>query len=155
MKGFIFDLDGTVYLGNQMIHGAAEAIQALRARGDKVVFLINKPIATRLSYAGKLTRMGIPATLVDVLNSSSILARYLQKVLKSGEKVLVIGEEPIRTELRDHQIPIEEDNYRVDYAVLSWDRDFTYDKLNLLYQAAVYYCLQSGSNLSYGKRPNP
>ena len=43
-KGYIFDLDGTVYLGDKEIDGAAEAINNLRERGDKVIFLTNKPI---------------------------------------------------------------------------------------------------------------
>ncbi|GAA4846235.1 HAD-IIA family hydrolase [Paenibacillus vulneris] len=137
MRGYIFDLDGTVYLGDKMIEGAAETIRTLRERGDKVVFLSNKPIATRQSYSEKLTKMGIPTRVEDVLNSSLIVARYLQKKLQPGEKVYVIGEQPIHDELHEHGIPITGDSVRPDYVVLSWDRQFTYDKLNLVYQAAV------------------
>lgn len=135
MKGFIFDLDGTLYLGESMIEGAAEAVQALRDRGDRVVFLTNKPIATRLSYAEKLTKMGIPATLDDVLNSSQIVAKYLQKHMKPSDRIYVIGEEPIHEELREHGIPYTLEINDLDYVILSWDRQFTYDKLNYLYQA--------------------
>ncbi|WP_223068365.1 HAD-IIA family hydrolase [Paenibacillus caui] len=139
MRGYIFDLDGTVYLGDRLIEGAAEAIQTLKERGDKVVFLSNKPIATRQSYVQKLTKMGIPTDLREILNSSLIVARYLQKRLKTGEKVYVIGEEPIKEELREHGItPLDAyDTSIPDYVVLSWDREFNYDKLNRLYQAAV------------------
>ncbi|MEF2246772.1 HAD-IIA family hydrolase [Paenibacillus sp. IITD108] len=138
MKGFIFDLDGTVYLGDRMISGAAETIQALRDRGDKVLFLTNKPIATRQSYVDKLVGMGVPATLSEVLNSSQLVALYLKEHLKEGEKVLVIGEEPIRKELHEHGIAIVDDNScDVDYVVLSWDRQFHYDDLNVMYQAVV------------------
>ncbi|WP_028548840.1 HAD-IIA family hydrolase [Paenibacillus sp. UNC451MF] len=137
MKGYIFDLDGTVYLGDKMIEGAAETIQALRERGDKVVFLSNKPIATRQSYSDKLTKMGIPTEVEDVLNSSLIVARYLKGKLQPEDKVYVIGEQPIHDELREHGIPITEDSVKPDYVVLSWDRQFTYDKLNIVYQAAV------------------
>jgi arabinose operon protein AraL len=146
MRGFIFDLDGTVYLGERLIPGAAEAIQTLRERGDKVVFLSNKPIATRMSYAAKLTRMGIPTKVEDVLNSSLIVARYLKQRIKSGERVLVIGEEPIREELRQCGIPLSSDPREVAYVVLSWDRQFSYDKLNDLYQAAVNGAVVIASN---------
>ena len=137
MRGYIFDLDGTVYLGDKMIEGAAETIRALRERGDKVVFLSNKPIATRQSYSDKLTKMGIPTRVEDVLNSSLIVARYLKKMVQPEDKVYVIGEKPIHDELREHGITITEDSVNPDYVVLSWDRQFTYDKLNLVYQAAV------------------
>lgn len=146
MKGFIFDLDGTVYLGDQLIDGAVEAIQTLRSRGDKVIFLSNKPIATRQSYAHKLTKMGIPTSIDDILNSSLIVARYLQNVCKEDDKVLVIGEEPIRDELRDHGISMSENPLEVNYVVLSWDRQFTYDRLNDLYQAAIRGAVVIASN---------
>ncbi|WNQ13333.1 HAD-IIA family hydrolase [Paenibacillus aurantius] len=151
MRGYIFDLDGTVYLGERLIEGAAEAIRTLRERGDKVVFLSNKPIATRQSYAHKLTKMGIPTELGDILNSSLILARYLKKIVKPGETVYVIGEEPICSELREHGITPrqDEEDIRPQYVVLSWDRQFTYDKLNRLYQAAVNGAVIIASNPDY------
>jgi arabinose operon protein AraL len=146
MKGFIFDLDGTVYLGDKMIDGAAEAIAVLRARGDKIVFLSNKPIATRMSYARKLSKMGIPTSVRDVLNSSLIVARYLKEHMLPGQNVFVIGERPIRDELARHGISIIETSEAADYVVLSWDRKFTYAKLNQLYQAALKGAIVIASN---------
>jgi len=137
VRGYIFDLDGTVYLGDKMIDGAAEAIRTLRDRGDRVVFLSNKPIATRESYVKKLTKMGIPVTLDDVLNSSQIVAEYLLSQVREGESVYVIGEDPIIEELKRHQIPMTDDSNRAEYIVLSWDRQFTYDKLNIAFQAML------------------
>ncbi len=137
MKGFIFDLDGTVYLGDKLIEGAAETIQALRDRGDKVLFLTNKPIASRQSYVEKLNALGIAAQLDEVLNSSQLTALYLQKNLKEHENVLVIGEQPIKDELKTHGISFVEDSFNVNYIVLSWDRQFHYNDLNLMHQAVV------------------
>ena len=59
-RGFIFDLDGTLYLGDALLPGAAEALARLRAAGKKVAFVSNKPIGTRQEYAEKLNRLGIP-----------------------------------------------------------------------------------------------
>lgn len=137
MRGYVFDLDGTVYLGERMIEGAADAIRTLRERGDKIVFLSNKPIATRTSYVEKLTKMGIPTTLDDVLNSSLIVARYLSKRVQRGQTVYVVGEEPIREELREHGIVCTDNSEAADYVVLSWDRQFHYDQLNDVFQAAI------------------
>jgi phosphoglycolate/pyridoxal phosphate phosphatase family enzyme len=146
MRGYIFDLDGTIYLGDRLIDGADEAIRTLRARGDKVLFLSNKPIADRLSYVKKLNRMGIPASLDDVMNSSQIVAGYLKKIMSGRERVLVIGEEPICEELRMHGITPMDGDGHPNYVVLSWDRQFTYDKLNRLYQAAVRGSIIIASN---------
>jgi arabinose operon protein AraL len=50
-RGWLFDLDGTVYLGETLLPGAAETIAALRAAGRRVAFLSNKPLYTRADYA--------------------------------------------------------------------------------------------------------
>jgi len=71
-RGFIFDLDGTVYLGERLLPGAREVIAALRATGRRVCFLSNKPIQSRADYAAKLTRLGIPAGVDEVINSRVI-----------------------------------------------------------------------------------
>ena len=62
-RGWLFDLDGTVYLGEGVVPGAAEAIAGLRGDGRRVAFLSNKPLYTRADYAEKLTRLGIPAKI--------------------------------------------------------------------------------------------
>jgi arabinose operon protein AraL len=134
-KGYIFDLDGTVYLGDHPIEGAAEAISTLKNRGDRVVYLSNKPIATRLSYVDKLNKMGIEASLEDVLNSSYIMANYLKETLVEGQSVYVIGEEPLLQELEAQEILMTVNPLEASYVVLSWDRTFTYDKINAAFQA--------------------
>lgn len=135
MKGFIFDLDGTVYLDEDIIDGAVEAIRELKNRGDKVVFLTNKSISTRLDYVNKLKRLGIDATLDQVINSNYITARYLKDHLKTGESVLVIGEQPLFEELIEMGISITDNEKQAKYVVLGWDRKFTYDKINKAFQA--------------------
>lgn len=134
-KGFIFDLDGTVYLDNRLIDGAREAIQELRDRGDKIVFLTNKSIETIHTYVKKLSGLGISVKREDVVNSNFLTARYLASKLSEGEKVMVIGEQPLYDELMSMGIQISEDASDVSYVVLGWDREFTYDKLNRAFQA--------------------
>ncbi|MGY0691479.1 HAD-IIA family hydrolase [Virgibacillus sp. FSP13] len=134
-RGFIFDLDGTVYLDNKLIAGAAEAISYLRKRGDKVVFLTNKSIATVDNYVEKLNRLGIGTDRNEVVNSNYLVASYLKAKLKQDGKVLVIGEQPLFDELRRSGIAITENSKDASYVVLGWDREFTYEKLNHAFQA--------------------
>ena len=53
LNGYIFDLDGTIYIDSEIIPGVPEAIRGLKERGDKVVFLTNKSIASRKEYVEK------------------------------------------------------------------------------------------------------
>jgi len=132
-RGWLVDLDGTVYLGEQLIDGAAEAMAALRAEGRRIAFLSNKPLQTREEYAAKLTRLGIPAAADDVINSSLVLARHL-RTLDPGAPVFVIGEPPMQAEMRAHGFEVRDDE-RVRWVVIALDRTFTYAKLNIALQA--------------------
>ncbi len=132
-RGWLFDLDGTVYLGKQLIPGAKEVIAELRRAGRRVAFLSNKPLQTRGDYALKLTRLGVPAAPDDVINSSLVLARYLRD-LDPGAPVFVIGEAPMIAEMRAHGFEVRNDE-RVRWVVIAFDRTFTYAKLNTALQA--------------------
>src|SRR2546428_8819879 len=132
-RGWLLDLDGTVYLGEALIPGAAEAIAALRADGRRVAFLSNRPLQTRAEYAAKLTRLGVPAAGEDVINSSLVLARHLAR-LDPGAPVFVIGEPPLVAELRAHGFDVRPD-HRVRWVVIAFDRTFDYAKLNTALQA--------------------
>jgi len=132
-RGWLLDLDGTVYLGEQLIPGAAVAIAALREAGRRVAFLSNKPLQTRDDYAAKLSRLGVPATADDVINSSLVLARHL-RTLDAGAPVYVIGEPPLHAEMTAHGFEVRDDE-RVRWVVIAFDRTFTYAKLNIALQA--------------------
>jgi arabinose operon protein AraL len=132
-RGWLFDLDGTVYLGERLIPGADTAIAALRAAGRRVVFLSNKPLQTRTEYAAKLTRLGVPASPDDVINSSLVLARYLRD-RDPDAPVFVIGEPPMLEEMRAHGFEVRHDEL-VRWVVIAFDRTFDYAKLNIALQA--------------------
>lgn len=135
MKGFIFDLDGTIYVDDEIISGAVEAIRSLKERGDKVVFLTNKSIASRKDYVVKLNKLGIEVELSEVINSNYITANYLKSVMNEEDSVYVIGEEPLFEELLEEEIKLADIPAKASYVVLGWDRKFTYDKLNNAFQA--------------------
>jgi len=132
-RGWLLDLDGTVYLGERLIAGAVEAIGALRQAGRRVVFLSNKPLQTRADYAAKLRRLGVEARSDEVINSSLVLARHLRGI-DPGAPVYVIGEPPMRDELRAHGFLVRDDE-RVRWVVIAFDRTFSYAKLDTALQA--------------------
>jgi HAD superfamily hydrolase (TIGR01450 family) len=132
-RGWLFDLDGTIYRGDALVPGAADTVAALRADGRRVAFLSNKPLQTRADYARKLTGLGVPAVPDDVINSSLVLARHLA-TLDPGAPIFVIGEPPLLAELRTHGFEVRSD-HRVRWVVIAFDRTFDYAKLNTALQA--------------------
>ncbi|RPI85002.1 MAG: HAD-IIA family hydrolase [Chloroflexi bacterium] len=133
-QGYIFDLDGTVYLGDRVIPGASEVIQRLRERGSRIVFVSNKPLESRAAYAKKLTRLGIPTDARDVINSSLAMVEYLQQE-KISVPVFAIGEQPLLDELTDAGYEISEEPEKIGLVIASFDRTFNYHKLNVAFQA--------------------
>jgi arabinose operon protein AraL len=133
-RGFIFDLDGTVYRGDSLIAGADRVIRLLRERGGKVVFLSNKSIEAREDYASKLTRLGIPTQPDEVINSTFVMTNYLKKIAPRG-RLFVVGETPFIEELKRGGFKITEEPKEIEDVVVAFDRTFDYRKLNIAYQA--------------------
>jgi HAD superfamily hydrolase (TIGR01450 family) len=135
-QGYLLDLDGTIYLGEQLIPGADQVVEALRERGAKVLFLSNKPLARRETYAAKLTRLGVPAGPEDVMNSPLASARYLSRQHPAA-RIYVLGEQPLIDELAAAGLHFAESQETTDLVLVSWDRDLTYDKLDWAHQALM------------------
>ena len=133
-RGFILDLDGTIYRGDLLIPGADQVIRLLREKGKKVIFLSNKPLQTREDYASKLTRLGIPARPDEVINSTFVMAHYLKKNAPHA-RLFVVGEIPFAEELRRAGFTVTEEPKEIDYVVVAFDRTFDYRKLNIAFQA--------------------
>jgi arabinose operon protein AraL len=133
-KGFIFDLDGTVYLSDRLIPGADRVIRRLRENGKKIVYLSNKPVQTREDYASKLTHLGIPTPPEEVVNSTLVMINYLKKNAPNA-KVFVVGETPFVEELKREGFQIMDEPDKIDYVVVAFDRTFDYRKLNISFQA--------------------
>lgn len=140
-QAYLFDLDGTIYLGPELIPGAEGAVASLRAAGRKVMFLSNKPIATRRAYAAKLTALGIAASEDEVLNSSGAMAHYLAQEMP-GARAYVIAEAPVVEDLTAVGIRLVNEPLEAEVVVLSWDRDFTYRKLDI-----ALHALRNGARL--------
>ena len=134
--GYIFDLDGTIYLGDALIPGAQATIERLRASQRGVVFLSNKPLESCANYAAKLTRLGISACADDVINSTEALIHLLRE-RHPGARVLAIGEPKLLAELTEAGFEVTQQVDAVEVVVAAFDRTLDYTKLNLAHQALV------------------
>jgi NagD protein len=134
-QGYIFDLDGTVYVGDTLLPRVKKTIEQLRGRGRQVLFLSNKPIQNRRDYADKLTRLGIPTPESSVINSSFVAALYFKKVMPSA-RIFVIGESALKDELLSAGLKMSVTPEETDVVLVSLDRDLSYEKIHFAYHAA-------------------
>ncbi len=132
--GYIFDLDGTIWLMDTLIPGAQQAVTELRQRGARIVFLTNNSDGTREMFAEQLTELGIEAVPQDIISTSYVLARYLNEQAP-GCRCYVIGPDPVREELQRAGLQLSDRPGDVQYVVLGIDRDFTYRKLQIAFES--------------------
>jgi len=145
VDGFVFDLDGTVYLGEAALPGSVEGIKELRQRGKRTLFVSNKPLQSREVYAQKLTHLGIPTGSDEVITSAFVLGHHLASSWPHL-RLYVVGEEGLRGELRSYGLNVLDelagqdpkqviDPLGIDAVVVAFDRTLDYRKLNTAYQA--------------------
>lgn len=147
IDGVIFDLDGTLYIGERALPGASDVVAQLRWAGVKVLFITNKPLEPRQSYAAKLTRLGIQCAPKDVITSGFVLGYHLAHT-DPELSLYVVGEDNLKTELREHGLQVLDefssqdpktviDPQGVEAVVVAFDRTLDYRKLNTAYQALM------------------
>lgn len=132
--GYIFDLDGTIYLGDILLPHASELLAHLRAARRKVAFLSNNPTRTREQYVAKLRGFGLQADLDEVVNSSYVMVQWLL-ANAPGATLFVVGEAPLIGELEAAGFRLSEQAGTIDIVVASFDRTFTYHKLQVAFDA--------------------
>ncbi|MGA2530696.1 MAG: HAD-IIA family hydrolase [Acidimicrobiales bacterium] len=135
--GYVFDLDGTVYLGDCLLPYAAETIGELRRRGSRVVYVTNKPLETASEYAAKLSRLGVPTARSDVVTSVDALVDYLRREHPDAT-LLAVAEASAIDELEDAGFCLTKVPSQAEVVVVSFDRTFDYEKLNAAFQAVRY-----------------
>ncbi len=131
---YVFDLDGTVYLGDALLPNAHRAITAIRGAGKRTVFLSNNPTHTRDEYSNNLTRWGLPTPAEDIINSSLVMVDFLQQTLPKA-KLFVCGEQPLIDDLRDGGFLFSNNLREIDAVIASFDRTFVYSKLQTAFDA--------------------
>lgn len=131
---YIFDLDGTVYLGGQLLPHAGETLTALRRAGKRTLFLSNNPTHTRAEYAERLTALGVPTPVDDIVTSGVVMADFLARQMPRGARLFVIGERALLETLSAAGFTLVDDA-ACDAVIASFDRTFDYRKLQIGFDA--------------------
>ena len=96
----LLDLDGVVYIGPDAVPGAADALDAARRAGLRLVYVTNNASRTAATVAEHLTSLGVPAAEDDVMTSAQAAAAVLAQRFPAASPVLVVGGEGLRGALR-------------------------------------------------------
>lgn len=129
-KLFIFDMDGTIYLGGQVFPFAVRFIKNLRANGKQVLFFTNNASHSPAFYLEKLTRLGFEPTEKEIMTSGDVTIEFLRRH-RAGKSVYLVGTPDLEQTFRAAGIPLlTGDEDRADIVVTSFDTTLTYRKLD-------------------------
>lgn len=129
VRCFLLDMDGTFYLGEHLLEGAARFLDLLKKQNKKFLFLTNNSSSRGSRYAEKITRLGIPMPEELVLTSGEATALYLKKHHPTA-KLFVMGTPALEDEFRQHGFQLVQKN--PDLLILGFDQTLTYKKLWML-----------------------
>lgn len=129
---FVLDLDGTIYLGDRLLPGAAEFITTAKEKGRRVLFFTNNTSRSPMEYVERLSRMGIPVTREDILTAGDVTIHYLQTHC-AGQSVYLLGVPALRQSFAEAGISLTEE--QPDLVVVGFDKTLTYERLE---KACIY-----------------
>lgn len=133
-NSFIFDLDGTIYRGNDIIPGADKTINHLKKIGKRVLFISNKTTGTIDEYFEFLKSSGLNIDKSEIINSTLVLVKYLLSNYPS-KKFFAIGESVFINELVQAGMIFTKVPDEVDILIVTLDRTLNYEKLEIAARA--------------------
>ena len=152
-KGYLIDLDGTMYRGKEPIPAAAQFIKRLQERNIPYLFVTNNSSKTQKEVADNLIQnFGVQTSAEEVYTSSLATADYLTS-LGGGNKVYIIGETGLRNALKNAGFIEDEEN--PDYVVVGIDRQVTYHDFEVatlaIHKGARFIATNKDTNLPSDK----
>jgi len=129
--GFLIDLDGVVYVGDEPLPGAADAITELQHNGKHVRFLTNDPVSPRGHYVAQLRSMGITTQDDDVVTAGWATARFIEERAEAPSmRVFVVGSVALKHEVASVGAVVVDDSATdADIVVVGGHRGFDYAEL--------------------------
>ena len=129
-KLYIFDMDGTIYLGNQVFPYAIRVIKNLRKNGKRVLFFTNNASHSPEFYLKKLTRLGFEPTMDEIMTSGDVTAEFLLRH-RADKSVYLVGTDDLVNNFRERGINlIDGKSESADIVITSFDTSLTYEKLD-------------------------
>jgi glycerol 3-phosphatase-2 len=135
----VLDLDGCVYVGDQVTRGAPEALDELRRAGKKIIFLTNDARRSPEEYVRKLWSLGIRASLEEVVTVGAAIQHFLA-VRSHRLRTYVVGSPAIFRHVADSGqriVNLEGSTSEVDLVVIAGHDGLVFDELRAATQAVL------------------
>ena len=129
LKLYLFDMDGTLYLGDRLFPFTIDLLKKIKETGGRYMFMTNNSSKSVSAYIEKLHKLGIEATEEEFITSSQATAYYL-KNHHPNAKLYVCGTESLKTELRSQGFTVTENIDEVECIVMGFDTELTFKKLH-------------------------
>ena len=126
VRCFLLDMDGTFYLGDNLLEGSLEFLAALRRTGRQALFLTNNSSKNARAYVQKLEGMGVREPFLRVYTSGQAAGRYVLEALP-GKRAFLLGNGLLRLELEEMGVLLDDEN--PDYLLAGFDTTLTYAKM--------------------------
>ncbi|BFT74430.1 HAD-IIA family hydrolase [Paenibacillus sp. P36] len=147
-KGYLFDLDGTIYAGSKLLPGVLNTVNWLREQDKSIMFVTNTTIRTKESVQMRLSELGISCEVNEVLTALCVAGRFFQEH-EPDACVLMIGEQAMEQELALYGVKMTMDPMLATHVLVGLDRQFTFEKLT-----AGVNALRNGAKL-IAANPDP
>lgn len=154
-KLFIFDMDGTIYLGGIPFDFAVRYINRLRESGRRVLFFTNNASHDPIFYLDKLTKLGFSPSPEEICTSGNVTAAFLTRK-RSGKTVYLLGTPELWRQLNGAGVDLvcdehgKPDGRKADIVVTSFDTTLNYEKLTVacdfIRYGAEYLCTHPDYN---------
>ena len=125
---FLFDMDGTLYLGDRLFDFTPALLNGIRQKGGRYLFMTNNSSKSVADYVKKLEKLGIAATEDDFITSSQATAYYL-KQHHADARLYVCGTRSLIAELKKEGFTVTTVLDDVDVIVMGFDTELTFQKL--------------------------
>lgn len=129
IKLYLFDMDGTLYLGDRLYEFTGELLETLKASGRKYMFMTNNSSKSVEDYIAKLKKLGISAEREDFITSSQATAYYL-KQHHMGKTLYVCGTKSLIKELEREGFAVTQCVEDAQCIVMGFDTELTFQKLH-------------------------
>lgn len=128
IKLYLFDMDGTLYLGNRLFPFTIELLNGIKEKGNRYMFMTNNSSKSVDAYIKKLDDFGIESQKSDYITSSMATIHYIKQNFRDNI-FYVCGTRSLVSEFEEAGINVTDDHAKAEAIVMGYDTELTYKKL--------------------------